>query len=200
MNNQNETAWFNKDLLPKAMIDGALGLNGWERLENTKHYKILKSLIDLIEFQNIADIGCGAGELGRVLNCKNYCGFDLPHIVEEVSKKVNPNFNFNYFNSNESDYTTFKDFDLLICNGFISELINPLEVIKKILFFTKKNLIIHRQIFDSITRLVEYKTYANLTTIKSHISKNEFDSLLVNHKILKEIDSEFGKSLLIIRK
>ena len=121
----------------------------------------------------------------------------MPHIIENVAKIVNPNLNYIEFDVNTSDYTIFKDFDLIICNSLISELPNPLEIVDKLLKNMGKYLIIHRQYFDESTRLDSYKTYGNLDTVRSHIGRYDFNSLLTNHTIIKEENNVFGKSLLI---
>jgi trans-aconitate methyltransferase len=192
-----ETAWFNTDKLPKEMVNGALGLNGWAKLENTEHFKVLDDMVKLCNFTKIADIGCGAGELGRIYHNYEYTGFDLSHIIQNVSKIVNVNLHYRDFNADEFDYSEFNNYDLLICNSFISELTNPLEILEKIIKNTNKFLIIHRQFFSNSEKNVEYTTYGNLKTIRSFISQYEFESLLSNHQILKQVSNQFGETVLI---
>lgn len=194
----NDVAWYNNTVLPQQMIDGALGnLPGWGRLEEAGHFGVLDGLVQSIKPDSIADLGCGAAEVGRVYPSVNYTGLDLPHIIENVAKVVNPNLKYIEFDANKSDFTIFKDFDLIICNGFISELPNPLEILNKLLINMGKYLIIHRQYFDESTRLDTYKTYGNLDTVRSHIGLQDFNSLLTNHIIIKEENNVFGKSILI---
>ena len=191
------TAWYNDDILPLEMVKSAMGLNGWARLENAGHFDNLNELIKKCEGVNIADIGCGAAEIGRVYNDLNYSGFDLPHIIENVSKKVNPNLTYFEFDAYKSDYSIFKTYDILLCNSFLSELPDPISVLKKILENTENYLIIHRQYFSNNSEIHEYNTYVNLKTIRSFISEKEFNELLINHTIIYKTNSEFGKSILI---
>ena len=177
------TAWENidtSDILTKSMIEGALGITpGWLRLENTNHYQNLKKMIDKITFNSLGDIGCGAGEVGRVIKCNEYCGYDLPHVIEKVSKVVNPQSNYCEYNANNYDYTLFTRHDLLICNGFLSEIALPLGVLDKILKNTSKFLIIHRQpIIESSSNIIFYKTYGNLDTHEWRLSKSEFYNII----------------------
>lgn len=199
-NIMEKTAWYNNDVLPIEMVKSAMGLTGWSRLENSTHFPYLNDLIKKCDFKNIADIGCGAGEIGRVYSEFDYSGFDLPHIIENVSKKVNPNLKYFEFDAYDFDYSIFKNYDMLLCNSFLSELPEPIQVIKKILINTKKYLIIHRQYFSNNSEINEYNTYGNLKTVRSFISENEFKNLLVGHEILAEINCEFGKSILIVKK
>ena len=194
----SEVAWYDNTVLPQQMIDGALGnLPGWGRLEEAEHFSVLDSLVQLISVNSIADLGCGAAEVGRLYAGSDYTGLDLPHIIENVAKVVNPNLNYIEFDANKSDYSILQKFDLIICNSFISELPNPLEVVEKLLTNMGRYLIIHRQYFDESTRLDTYKTYGNLDTVRSHIGLQEFNSLLTNHIIIKEENNVFGKSILI---
>lgn len=192
-----KTAWYNEDILPQDMVDGANGKKGWPKLEHSTHFKILKELIELCNSKNIADLGCGAGELGRIYSNMDYTGFDLPHIIELVSKKVNPNLNYVKFDANNFNYSDINKFDLIVCNGFISELPNPIPILKKIIENTKKFLIIHRQFFGNKTELKEYKTYGKLNTIINYISITDFNDLIVNHTIIKEYNKSYGKSILL---
>jgi hypothetical protein len=196
---RKKTAWYNETILPKQMVSKILDKNGFTKLEHSEHFIILDELIKITKSKNIADIGCGGAELGRVYYDFDYTGFDLPHIIENVSKVVNPNLNYVKFDAYDFDYTLFKKYDLLVCNGFISELIEPITVLKNLLDNTKKYLIIHRQIFENKSDIVEYNTYGDLITQRCRININELDELLINHKILKRID-KFGETSILIGK
>jgi hypothetical protein len=196
MENKN-SAWFNENHLPQEMVNGALGLNGWGRLESSEHFKTLDSLIKLSNGLKIADIGCGAAELGRIYSNYEYAGYDLPHIIEKVAKVVNPNLNYESFDADTFDYSKFSNHDILICNGFISELLNPLEILVKILEHTNNVLIIHRQFFKNSDEIISYTTYAGLPTPRCHISLENFKKILKSHKIIEHMSAEYGDSLLI---
>lgn len=195
-----KTAWYDNETLPESMVSGVLGKNGWPKLEDTDHFKILKELIDLTDFDTICDVGCGGAELGRIYKTKNYHGYDLPHIIEKVGKVVNPNLNYHEYEAHAFNYTEFQKYDLIVCNGFLSEFENVLEILKNILDNTSKYLIIHRQLFNVNTYVDEYETYSGLKTPRSNIGQKDFEELLINHEIVKEINSSYGKSVLIKRK
>lgn len=198
--NDKKTAWFNEDILPTEMVKGATGENGWAKLEHTEHFKILNEFIRNLNVLKLADIGCGAGELGRVYSDINYVGFDLPHIVDKVSKIVNPNLNYVYFNSDDFNYDVFKEFDLIVCNSFISELNNPIEILTNLINNTTGYLLIHRQFFSNETNFSNYNTYGNLPTIRTHIGYDTFNSLLVDHEIINHAKNIWGDTILIKKK
>ena len=196
--NKKNTAWFNEDILPIDMIKGATGEKGWSKLEDSDHFSVLNSFIKDLDFLKMSDIGCGAAELGRVLSNINYTGFDLPHIIDKVSKIVNPNLKYVYFNADNFDYSVLKEYDLLVCNSFISELSNPIEVLKKLINNTSKYLLIHRQYFNLVgTNFSEYVTYGNLPTIRTHIGFSDFNKLLVDHEITNRTTNSWGDTILI---
>ena len=192
-----KTAWYNEDILPIEMVRGATGENGWSRLEDTEHFKVLNDFISDLNVIKMADIGCGAGELGRVLSNIDYVGFDLPHIIDKVSKIVNPNLKYNCFNADTFDYSELKKYNLIVCNSFISELNNPIEILNKLIENTNEYLLIHRQFFSDETNFSEYNTYGNLVTIRTHIGFNEFMELLTNHKIINHVNNVWGDTILI---
>lgn len=197
------TAWTSKNCeLEKDMINGALCKKpGWKKLEYSLHFTYLNQLILITGEQTICDIGCGAGELGRVYKDYTYEGYDLSHIVENVSKVVNPQLNYKYFDANNFNYILFKKYDLLICNSFISELINPLEIIKNLLENTSKYLIIHRQKISNKTEIINYKTYADLLTSQSIIGIEDLKEIFkeTNTCVIKEFYFDGLVSLLITK-
>ena len=198
--NNLDNAWFNEDVLPSDMVKGATGEKGWSKLEDTEHFKVLNQFISNLTINKMVDIGCGAGELGRVLSNINYTGFDLPHIINKVSKIVNPNLNYIYFNADDFDYSILKEYDLLVCNSFISELNNPIEVLTKLIDNTTNYLLIHRQFFSNETNFSKYTTYGDLSTTRSHIGYNEFVGLLKNHEIISHAKNVWGDTILIKKK
>ena len=195
------TAWTsNDDNLAIDMINGALCKKpGWKKLEESSHFKYLNELILMTGIKTICDIGCGAGELGRVYKDYNYEGYDLPHIIEKVSKVVNPHLNYHNFDGNNFNYNLFTKYDLLVCNGFISELNNSLEIIQNLLENTSKYLIIHRQKIGKKTEIIKYKTYADLLTSHTIIGIEDLNKILqkTNTRVVKEFMFEGLVSLLI---
>ncbi len=201
-----ENAWvIDNDVLTKNMINGALAkLPGFSKLEDTSHFKILNELITIANINEICDLGCGAGELGRVMPTHKYIGYDLPHIVKKVSKFVNPNLNFVEFDANNFDYSLLKNYKLIVLNSFISELHNGLEILSNILENSNGFVVLHRQKFADKTSLRNYNTYGGLKTVELCINFNEFKSIIKNHTIVKMVstlnENSQLKSLLLCNK
>lgn len=202
--NINKTAWYNEKDLPVDMVDSVLSLKpGWSKLEDTEHFINLKNLIMSCSAITVADIGCGSAELGRVLKSQFlYTGFDLPHIIKNVSKKLNPDLKYIDFDAYGFDYTNLQNFDLIICNSFISELSQPLIVLENLFKNFKTFLIIHRQHFATKESFTMYKTYGNLSTTRYYISSLLFKNLLSTYNIdcIKYIhNDQIGDSLLLFK-
>ena len=204
MNKEIKSAWYNKDILCSEMIRGALGLNGWARLEHSGHFKYLDTLVQKIHIKTLLDLGCGAAELGRVYQNKyEYTGFDLEHIIENVAKTVNPQLKYGYFYAYNSDFSFLKNNDLIVCNSFLSEMDTPVEILIKILNNIDRYFIIHRQIFSNEpTNTVKYGTYGNLETSRSIINFKDFENITKEFNLIYKIDmpEDLGSSILLERK
>ena len=115
------------------------------------------------------------------------------------NKRIFPpkNLKYNCFNADTFDYSELKKYNLIVCNSFISELNNPIEILNKLIENTNEYLLIHRQFFSDETNFSEYNTYGNLVTIRTHIGFNEFMELLTNHKIINHVNNVWGDTILI---
>lgn len=170
-----KNAWYDETILPNQMINGANGKLGWPKLENSNHFKFLDNALKKCEnAKSIIDLGCGAGEVGRVYSKFDYKGYDLPHIIEKVSKVVNPKLNYDFFDANQSDFEFCEEADIVLSNGFITELESCSKVFTKVLKKIRKYFILHRQKFADQEELNEYQTYGGLTTTNCSISQKVF--------------------------
>jgi len=199
----NKFAWYDSKDLPSQMVQGALGqLPGWKRLEHASHFIVLDSFIQHIrnKVSSIADIGCGAGELVRI--CKSYgkraVGYDLDHIIEQAAKNINPNLEFETFDAYASDFKFVEEYDLVICNSFLSELNNSVEVVNKIVANLQhgKYLIIHRQAITNKPKSYTepYTTYAGLETPVYIMSNLEIADTLTRHNCIIIGQEEISKT------
>lgn len=188
-----KSAWYNSDLLPGEMVKGAKGeIPGWKKLENSDHFLILDKFIKELKPESICDMGCGSGEISRIYPDLGFLGLDLPHIIEKVSLMVNPGKNYMKFDANDQeDFTFLNEYDLLIMNGFLSEMKNPIGILEKIMNQYRGNLIIHRQdITDSEGFLEKYNTYAGIETTNSFINIKELEkSCFMNKYEIKKIEN-----------
>jgi|6_EtaG_2_1085325.scaffolds.fasta_scaffold01950_10 hypothetical protein len=169
------TAWYNPEIASD-MVKGALcQLEGWQKLENSDHFPVLEALLKMIpsELKKLADTGCGAGEISRVFPSYNYTGFDLPHIIEEVALKVNPDSRYKKIDIQEVNFGIFSSFNIVLCNSFISELENGEDVLNSFFKSAPDYIILHRQEMTKAgTHSKDYETYGNLTTLKCILAED----------------------------
>ncbi len=179
---KKRTAWYNKDILPQQMLEAANGKIWGFTLEKAPHFHILQeSLNTCKDAKTLLDIGCGAGEIGRVFTNFDYTGGDLDHIIENVAKKKNPQLKYFAFDAYESSFEFCKNYDVILCNGFLSEITSCTSVLEKILNYAKKYIIIHRQIFSDDGQATMYNTYGGLQTYDNTINTVIFNKLVKNN-------------------
>jgi hypothetical protein len=180
MNKSIKSGWYNSDILPEEMVKGAKAeIPGWKKLEDTDHFKVLEKITSQIRFDNIVDVGCGAGEIGRVYKGIEYLGADLDHIIDSVSMRVNPDLKYLRFDAYASEFDFLKNYDLVLLNSFLSEMINPIEILEKILKKSKKYVILHRQDLSNSkeTKIEMYRSYGGIEATNCIISKGELTDL-----------------------
>lgn len=202
----NQNGWYNSDALVKGMIESSLGLNpDFVRLENTDHFKVLNSIISSINISSIVELGCGSGDISRVFyNKYKYLGGDLSHIIENVSKLVNPQGEYFSFDANKNtDLSIVKNYDLLLMCGFLSELQEPLVFLERIINYQLPYILIHRQEFSHKSYLEKYKTYGEIEVTKSYINFSDFLNLIDGKYIIisnqtSAIYKEFNQSEVLI--
>jgi SAM-dependent methyltransferase len=190
MKSPKDNAWYNKVTVPAEMVRGAKAeIPGWKRLEENEHFKTLDKIISGLDISSIVDIGCGAGEIGRVYNNLEYLGADLDHIVDNVSMQVNPYLKYLKFNAYNSDFDFVRPFDIVLLNGFLSEMANPIEILDKILKNSSKHVIVHRQDLSHIdeTRIENYNSYGGVEATNCIMSKQEFSDVCFSNGFLISI-------------
>lgn len=177
-----DSGWYNKSSLPGEMVRGAKAdLPGWYKLEYSEHFQILNSQLQIVNVNSVVDIGCGSAEFARVYPNIKYLGCDLEHIIEKVSKVCNPGLQYKVYDAYEcEDYSFIENYDLLLMNGFLSEMIDPLKLINKIVENDIKYILIHRQDFidNRETYTEEYITYANQPATNSYINFKDFSKII----------------------
>lgn len=184
-----KTAWYNEEQLPKSMLDAVQGkISGWKLLEESDHFPALKKCMDLCtNNKKVLDLGCGAGEISRVFKDIFYTGADLKHVIDKVAKIKNPNANFIIFDANTDDYSFFQDYDVIVMNSFLSEMPDYFKILNKILFYSKKYIILHRQEFgNEKSHIKDYQSYGNLITSKTIINYTEFIDLCKKNNFIIE--------------
>lgn len=199
-----KNCWYDEEVVPQEMLRGAKAqISGWKKLEETSHYLVLKSLIEKTDSKTILDLGCGAGEVGRVFNKLEYTGADLPHIIEKVSKVMNPQLKYISFEANDNSFKFIENFDIVLMNSLLSELENPIDILPKIFKNISKYCIIHRQDLTELdTYIQNYSSYGGKEATNSFINSEEFKNITnsYNLDIIDVVDSKSGESKSILLK
>lgn len=170
-----KTAWDNREI-----CDHILNTN-FPPLSQSDHFDSLNVCINQIResVTNAIDIGCCKAEFSDAFPDLEYCGADLPHIIENVSKKLRPKNEYIHLNASSDSMAVVSSFDLIVMNSFLSEMPEPLKTLHSVLTYAKKNVIIHRQdIIDGKTDLENYRTYGGLETVNSLINSVDLDNVV----------------------
>jgi|TARA_R110000868_G_scaffold81407_3_gene230385 hypothetical protein len=182
-----KTAWFNKSILPNAMIN-----SGFKPLHQSDHFDALDKCFKMTEGDSLLDLGCGIAEAGSTFTDYSYTGADLPHIIDQGARKKNPDLDFIHFEAGEDNYDFVGKYDIVLMNSFISEVPDWYRILSHVLLSAKKYIIIHRQeVTNEPSFLEEYKTYANLMTIKTVINYDDLAVLFERsgYEVKLEVDS-----------
>jgi len=149
-----KTAWQDEKI-----CDLILNRN-FPHIMHSDHFNSLHSCVEKIQdSKKLIDMGCGNAEFGDIYKHIDYTGADLPHIIEKVALAQRPNFNYVKFDMFKDDLKFLGDYDVILINAFISEMKNPIDILSKILYHSKKYVIIHRQDVGEESRLEKYTPY-----------------------------------------
>ncbi len=165
-----KTAWFDEETIASSMLN-----SGFKPLRHSDHFKSLNECIGMTDGVSLLDLGCGVGEVSETFTQFKYTGADLPHIIENASRKKYPDSNFLHFNANEGEYDFVGDYDVVLMNSFISEIPDWYRVLNNVLLHAKSFVIIHRQRVTEYESFLEnYLTYADMPTIQTIINYDVF--------------------------
>ena len=181
---KNKTAWHNQKM-PESMMDAH-----FPHIVNSDHFKAIKQCFGHIsETKSLIDLGCGKAEISDAFPEYEYCGADLPHIIQEVSKVSKPTLKYIEFDAHLSKMDFVSDFDIIVMNSFLSEIPNANQILDKVLKHAKKYVIIHRQAIENKENIETYSTYGNLQTIRYIFDKKDLEKIIQknNFKITIEL-------------
>ena len=199
MNIKKDTCWY-REVCHEEMIKGADGTL-WPVLEESGHWPVLKELIDTIPKTRIKrkllDIGCGGGALGSIKMIKKrfcYTGVDLPKVIINVAKKVNPDNTYLQHDLTSGEGLSFiAHYDVVVMNAFIDIMQHALDMLYDISDKCTNYVIIHRQfITNGSTRVKTQGSYGGYTFI-SYINKVEFNRAMAHFKLVKRLETGLGK-------
>ncbi|MDY7020466.1 MAG: class I SAM-dependent methyltransferase [Cyanobacteriota bacterium] len=130
--------------------------------------------------QSILDIGCGSGQMARLLRDKNiphYLGFDFSSTRTEYAKQTCPEFEFVFDDAFQTDLFYTYDYDTVVCTEFLEHVEKDLEVIEKIrqgthFYATVPNYPApaHVRVFEKVDEVIErYGKYFQSFSVIEHL-------------------------------
>ena len=182
-----DTAWYS-DYMPEKMMQ-----TNFPHIVYSDHFGSLKKCLDLMPTgaKSLLDLGCGKAEISDAFPQYEYCGADLPHMIQGVSKLIRPKLDYIEFDAQLSDMNFISDFDIVIMNGFLSEIPNADQILDKVLNRANGHVIIHRQMIDDQQRIETYSTYGDLKTTVYTFDRKYFEKIIQhnNFKTVIEVES-----------
>ena len=189
------TCWYDSTCC-ESILDFATNMS----MLGVAYPSVLESLFSLIVAENdqrmkLLDIGCGSSSLQSFEIVKNnfeYCGVDLPWIINEVARRAYPDSRYI-----EKDLTDLEELDLLrgyeviVMNGFIDIMQYPIEMLIKVLSYSDKYVLVHRQRITSAKTYIEECPSFGGKTFHAVINNEEFENVInkSDFKIIrKELD------------
>lgn len=154
--------------------------------------KSLSKITD-IDLSNITaiDLGCGnASYLSYYIKCT---GADLPFIISNYSKILNPGMDFIECDVMESDLSFLKEFDLVLISGLLTVMKEPLIILNKVLSNSSNYVLINRnQLTKQPTTTSKnwaycgwtYETQINIDDFNYLLEKNGFDIICKEELII----------------
>ncbi len=97
---------------------------GWQKGRQDIRFEILLSFFEC-KGKKILDIGCGFGDLNRVISKKygssyQYLGIDIVDVLVKEGRLRYPQKNINFLNADFLDYSFKSDFDIVVASGIFN--------------------------------------------------------------------------------
>jgi hypothetical protein len=182
---KNKTAWHNQKM-PESMMD-----THFPHIINSDHFKAIKQCFSHIgEAKSLIDLGCGKAEISDAFPEYKYCGADLPHIIQKVSKISKPSLEFIEFDATICSMDFVSSFDVIVMNSFLSEIKKADEILCKVLEHAPKYVVIHRQEIKDKEGVEEYLTYGGLKTTKYTFDRNQLDKVIESSGFTKIFETQ----------
>lgn len=116
-------------------------------LSNDGHIKFYIKLLNFIDVNSnrqLLDLGTGSAMISEYSKGFTFTGSDLPHMIGGSAMKWHPEHLYKACDIYTDDLNWISGYDIIVCNGFIDIMASPVEVLKKILQYAPKYVIIHR--------------------------------------------------------
>ena len=189
------TCWYDSTCC-ESILDFATNMS----MLGVAYPSVLESLFSLIVAENdqemtLLDIGCGSSSLQSFEIVKNnfeYCGVDLPWIINDVARRVYPDSRYI-----EKDLTDLEELDfirgyeVIVMNAFIDVMQYPIEMLTKVLSYADKYVLIHRQRITNAKTYIEESSSFGGKTFRTVINNEEFEDIINKSAfeiIRKELD------------
>lgn len=171
--------------------------NFYKTDRDLQHLKVFEKLLWETDERSgtVLDIGTGTGMISEY--CKNFefVGADLPHIIAGCAMKWFPQHLYRSLDIINDDISWIKDYKVVIANGFVDVMEDPLNILGKILESASSYVILHRQEIttDGQTRSIQKPSY-NSKTWHSIINRKDFEKLIDHHnfEITHELSCGFA--------
>ena len=181
----NSTAWHNQDICRHILA------TQFPPLRDSAHFKSINACVSRAVGNSVLDIGCCKAEFAKTFPQFDYTGADLEHIINHVSKVLQPNLKYITFDTDQDEYSFINNYDIIVMNSFLSEIPQSLNVLDKILCNAKAYIVLHRQdIQESVNTLVEYSTYGGLKAVNSIINRDDFVNSLNRYNWTIEFETQ----------
>ena len=143
-----------------------------------QHFHKTLSHIDPSQINNIAEIGCGEGEIIKKLhayfNQETYSACDLSEIEIEKAKNNNKDINVQYSVQNAENLTLYQDqsFDLVVCSEVLEHLEHPDKGFQELLRISNQYILISvpREPIWRILNLARLKYIQDLGNTPGHLN------------------------------
>jgi len=101
-------------------------------------YNAIIDELDIKDHMKILELGCGFGEISKVLNTFQYEGFDIDSERIEICKS-NRNQNHKFYCEDLTKHEFYYCYDIIICISSIDEIVNKLDYLNKIYHLMNEN-------------------------------------------------------------
>lgn len=177
-------SWSENDMIIDQMIKGSTGELWGNRLEQSAHYPLLKSILEDIGHKGLLiDLGCGAGDVSRTWHGE-YLGADLSWVIERVAKVCNTTAQYISLNAQNDDLTSLPKCRCVLMNALLDVLEKPEEVLRKVCETVDTDyVVVHRQKIAEIPEIRYGKSYGDAIVAVSTLSEESLKKICLDYKI-----------------
>jgi hypothetical protein len=174
MTKETQASVWHSQKMPEAMMSTC-----FPHIVRSDHFRSLKICFDNIKnAKTLIDLGCGKAEVAEAFPEYEYLGADLPHIIQNVSKKTRTLLEYIEFDALIDSMDFISKYDVVLMNGFLSEIPQADFVLNKVLSHAKNYVIVHRQAIGENQQYEPYSTYGGMSTVRYTFAQEKFKSIV----------------------